>query len=138
MMVLNGIAVCQAGGKVSLPCEYGGEVLRDSSGKIVRYTSDEMKARATYKQDVPKEIKQFDIQGTAIVDVLVGPDGRTLCAKSLVGHPIITKAVENALRNWRFSPATLGTKPIAYTGRLQFQLCNISCGDVGPLMSIVK
>jgi len=96
---------------------------------VTLFTSEEMKARTTYKQDISGPIKRWDIKGTAILDVLVAPDGRVVCAKSLTGHPMIRKSVEDALIKWKFSPAEMDGRQVAYVGRMEFTLCNILCGD---------
>lgn len=134
--VLCGLAAGQT--SVEPPCEYGGELLRQSQHKIKLFTSDEMKARATYKQDIFGAIKQADIKGTAIVDVLVGPDGQVVCTMGRTGHPLVRASVEDALRKWKFSPAAMEGKAVAYLGRMEFTLCNISCGDSGPSMTIIN
>ena len=136
LLMFCGLAAGQT--NIKLPCEYGGELLRQSQHKIKLFTSDEMKARATHKQDIFGMIKQADIKGTAIVDVLVGPDGQVVCTKSLTGHPMVRASVEDALRRWKFSPAEVDGKRVAYLGRMEFTLCNISCGESGPSMTIVK
>ena len=109
--VLCGLAAAQT--SVKPPCEYGGELLHQSQHKIKLFTSDEVKARATHKQDIFGAIKQADIKGTAIVDVLVGPDGQVVCTKSLTGHPMVRASVEDALRKWKFSPAEMDGKRVA-------------------------
>jgi hypothetical protein len=124
--------------KFKAPCEYDGQLLHDSQGRITLFTSDEMLARATYKQDISGPVKQWDIKGTAIVDVLVAPDGHVVCTKSLTGHPMVRKSVEDALRKWKFSPAGMDGRQVAYVGRMEFTLCNISCGESGPSMTILK
>ena len=134
--VLCGLAAGQT--SIKLPCEYGGELLRQSQHKIKLFMSDEMKARATYKQDISGMIKQADLKGTAIIDVLVAPDGHVVCTKSLNGHPMVRASIEQALRKWKFSPAEMNGKRVAYLGRMEFTLCNISCGESGFSMTIVK
>ena len=124
--------------KTALPCQYSGPLLRDSGGAVVQYKSDDMKARAKHKQDVDGATKQIDAKGTVLIDVLVGNDGRVSCTKALVGHPILTKPIQNALRHWTFAAADSNGKRVGYTGELLFTLCNISCGDAGPSMTIVK
>ena len=124
--------------KAELPCEYSGQLLRDSTGAIVQKKSDQMKARATHKQDVDAATKQIDAKGTLLVDVIVDADGHVFCTKTLVGHPILAKPVQEALRHWTFAPAEVNGKRIGYTGLLQFTLCNISCVDAEHSMSILK
>jgi hypothetical protein len=136
LLALCGVAFGQT--DIKTPCEYRGELLHDSQGSIMLFTSDSMKAKATHKQDISGAIKQWDIKGTAIVDVLAAPDGSVVCTKSLTGHPMIRKSVEDALRRWKFSPATMDGTKVAYVGRMEFALCNISCGDAGPSTAILK
>jgi len=124
--------------KTVLPCEYSGPLLRDSAGAIVQYKSDEMKARATHKQDVDAATKQIDAKGNVLVDVVIDSDGHVFCTKVLLGHPILGKPIQDALRHWTFAAAEVNGKPIAYTGQLLFMLCNISCGAAGPSMTILK
>ena len=112
--------------------------MRRLDGSVLRYKSDEMKSKSTVRFDIEGPIKQADIKGTIVVDVLVAPDGHVVCTKTVIGHPMMRKSVEEALRKWEFSPMKAEGKPVGYLGRLEFSLCNISCGDTGPSMTIVK
>lgn len=121
-----------------LPCDFSGDLLRNAQGKIARYNSEEMKQRTTAKTDVDGFIKQLDISTVVLVNVLVDPSGQVICAKSLTGLPMVQKPVEKALRSWKFKPETLNGRPVAYLGLLQFKLCNTSCGEEGPSMTLLK
>lgn len=123
---------------LKLPCDYSGNMLRKPTGDIIRFNSEEMKARATRKVDISDFMKRVDLKGTAIIDVLVGPSGDVVCAKTLLGHPIFSGEVEKAVHAWTFKPEKVNGEAVAYVGRMQFYLCNISCGDQGISMSIVK
>jgi hypothetical protein len=123
---------------VQPPCDYSGDLLRNNHEEIVRFTSNEMKERATHKADISRSMKQMDIKGTAIVDVLVDPTGQVFCTKSLFGLPMLRTEVEKALRAWTFKPAQMNGKSVGYLGRLVFSLCNISCGEAGPSMTLLK
>ena len=122
----------------SLPCAFDGAVLRRADGGIARFDSDSMKRRATHKTDVPDFIKQIDVKGTVVAQVLVAPSGKVICAQSLVGPPILAKPTEKALKTWTFKPEKQGGKRVAYLGILQFSMCNISCGDEGISMTLMK
>ena len=124
--------------KTELACEYFGPLLRNSAGAIVQKNSDQMKARATHKQDIDAAAKQIDAKGTVLVDVIVDPDGHVFCAKTVVGHPILAKPVQEALRHWTFAPAEVNGKRIGYTGLLEFTLCNTSCQNADHSMPILK
>lgn len=121
-----------------LPCDFSGDLRRDAQGGIARYSSDEMKERATAKTDLSGFIKQLDIRTVVLANVLVGPSGQVVCAKSLTGLPMVLKPVETALQSWKFKPMTFNGRPIAYLGLMQFTLCNTSCGEEGPSMTLLK
>jgi hypothetical protein len=97
-----------------------------------------MRSRATHKQDVDAATKQIDAKGAVMVDVIVDNEGHVFCTKALIGHPILTKPIQEALRYWTFAPARINGRRTGYTGLLQFALCSVSCGNAGYSMSIVK
>ena len=121
-----------------LPCEFNGNLLRTETGKLVLFSSDEMKQRATRKVDLTGFIKQMDFRSSMIVEVLVGTSGDVICTKTLSGIPLARKPVEDALRYWKFMPATQNGKSIAYLGQLNFILCNMSCGDEDFGVTLLK
>lgn len=124
--------------QAKMPCAFNGTLLRNLEGRIVRYESDEMKGRATAKVDLKGFVKQLDIRTVVLVDVLVGGSGEVVCIKSLAGLHIVLKPTEDAIKSWRFKTVTTNGEPVAYLGRLQFTLCNISCGEEGPSMTLLK
>jgi hypothetical protein len=121
-----------------LPCDFSGEVPRTKQGNAVQYTSAEMKLRATRRVDLSGFIKQADMRGTAIVDVLVGASGQVVCMKNSTSHLLIRVEVERALKSWTFRAAEVKGRRVAYLGRLEFTLCNILCGEQGPSMTLLK
>ena len=137
LLTISGLAFGQSD-KKGLPCEYSGFVMRTADGAVVRYTSAELKAKALQKYDITGPIKQADMKGTIVVDVLIAPDGHVVCTKTVNGHPMMSRPVEEALRRWKFGPVKVDGKPVSYVGWLEFSLCNISCGEAGPSMTILK
>jgi len=136
LLVLAAAAAGQSG--IKPPCDYSGKLLRKDSGEIVRFGSDEMKHRATHKSDISDFMRRTDFRDNHIVEVLVGPSGEVLCAKTVSGLPVASVEVEKAVRAWAFQPAKKNGEPVAYVGLLEFFLCNATCGDRGFSMSIVK
>jgi len=65
-----------------LPCEFQGKLLRSSQGEIGRFTSDEMKKRATHKVDLDGFIRQLDFRSTVFVGVLVDVSGEVVCTNA--------------------------------------------------------
>jgi hypothetical protein len=121
-----------------LPCKFSGPILKTPSGAVLRYTSSEMKDRATRKVDVSGLILNADVKGTAKVDLLIGTSGEVICLKIAAIHPLIRTALERALSSWAFKREELDGRPIAYLGRLEFFLCNINCGKSGSFMTLLK
>jgi hypothetical protein len=132
--------VASAAGQSSakLFCDYSGKLLRKETGEIVRFQSDEMKQRATHKTDISDFMRRTDFRENHVIEVLVGPSGDVLCAKTVTGLPVASVEVEKAVRAWAFKAAKKNGEPVAYIGFLEFFLCNTDCGERGFSMSIVK
>ena len=128
----------QANRVSQMPCAYSGALLRSRAGDIVRFGSDEMKAKATFKADIDDSLKRVDFRETTLRDVLIGPDGFVVCVKTIVGIPGFSPRIEQALRAWRFHPFTFRGRPVGYVGRLEFSLCNVDCGASGNSMTLLK
>lgn len=65
-------------------------------------------AMARFQPDYPPELIRADIEGTATVRVLIGPDGRVKAVELVnAAHPGFFDATrKQALRYWKFKPAT--------------------------------
>jgi TonB family protein len=59
----------------------------------------------------PPLAKIAKIQGTVVVEVVVGPDGIPTSATAREGPPQLRPAAEAYARQWKFQPATLNGKP---------------------------
>jgi hypothetical protein len=120
-----------------LPCEYAGAVSRKYPNTGFAMSSEAMKARATKRVDLARAAKQRDIRGDVGMDVLVGPDGAVICTAGFLGHPMVVKDVEEAVRHWKFEPLKENNKPVAFVGSLYFALCNIGCTEAGRSMTLL-
>jgi len=58
------------------------------------------------------------IQGTVLMDVWIGEDGAVKCVKVTRSIPIADAAAVAAVRQWEFTPAKLGDRPIAVVHRV--------------------
>jgi hypothetical protein len=65
------------------PGSYTGK-LRNGTGGVVRFDSEEMKRRATHKADIGDLLKPTDFKGTAVVDVVIGTSGQVVGVKTLL------------------------------------------------------
>jgi hypothetical protein len=123
--------------RTHLPCEYSGAVSRKYLNTAFAMSSDATNARATQKVDLSGPAKQRDIRGDVSVYVLVGPDGAVICTSGYLGHPMVLKDVEEAVRQWKFKPLKENNKPVAFVGSLYFALCNIGCTEAGRSMTLL-
>ena len=71
--------------------------------------ADVMQSLITYRSMpvYPKAALQRGIQGTVLLDTVVGKDGRVLEVRPESGPPELASAAVDAVKNWRFSPFTL-------------------------------
>lgn len=120
-----------------VPCGFSGKLRRTETGELAWYSSEEMKKRAVRKVDVGQFLKQADVKGTDLVDVLVDRSGKVICVHS-TGHPLIRVEVEKAVSQWTFRRAEIEGQPTAYLGRMRFDMCNILCGERGPSVTLLE
>jgi TonB family protein len=67
---------------------------------------------------VPPEAIQKHIGGRATVEVALGLKGETQSIKPVEGDPILTGAVIEAVKHWRFGPTTLDGDPVEVSVRV--------------------
>lgn len=102
-------------------------LLRDEKGKIVWFTHEQMKAKATkmVKPEMSPLVRgAARIQGAVIVGVVVGKDSRVKCVWLIHGHPLLAPDVVKAVQQWTFTPAMQKSKPISFSGYLEFHFNN--------------
>jgi len=52
--------------------------------------------------------------------VTVDENGKVLEVSRSDGHELLRKAAEEAARQWRFQPTTVGGKPVRLSGYIEF------------------
>lgn len=77
---------------------------------IFRAATRDPRFARDFQPDYPSGLLQKEIEGSASIRVLIGTDGRVREAQVVIAsHPDFGKAaVKQALRSWRFKPATRG------------------------------
>ena len=65
--------------------------------------------RGTY----PDIARQAGVEGTVVVQALVGTDGRVRDTRIVRSIPMLNGAAVEAVRQWRFKPAATGAGPVA-------------------------
>jgi TonB family protein len=71
--------------------------------------SDEMTRRAKTKvqPSYPDLARKMNITGTVKVEVVVAPNGTVKEARVIGGHPVLANAALEAVKKWRFEPASV-------------------------------
>ncbi|WP_019141831.1 energy transducer TonB [Noviherbaspirillum massiliense] len=85
-------------------------------------------ATSNRKPDYPALSRRYGEQGTVVLRVLVQADGTAgkVEIKTSSGYPLLDESALNAVRTWRFHPATSDGKPVAewYQLAIPFKLQN--------------
>ena len=69
----------------------------------------------------PYESRRLKEQGTVVLDVLLGPDGRVerIAVRTSSGHARLDKAALDAVRRWRWSPMLRDGQAVAVRGLVE-------------------
>ena len=62
-----------------------------------------------------------DTRGTLILDVWIDESGDVACVKIVRSIPLDDQAAVDAVRQWKFAPATMGGRPIAVIQEVRVQ-----------------
>jgi TonB family protein len=70
--------------------------------------ADELPRRAKLKVEpvYPEVARRMSIAGTVRLAVVVAPNGTVKSSKPVGGHPLLVNAATDAIRRWRFEPAS--------------------------------
>jgi len=68
--------------------------------------------------------KNQHVEGDVRVDALIEASGRVSAMKVVSGPPLLQQAAMDALRQWKYQPATLDGKPVPMhlTVTIQFRM----------------
>jgi protein TonB len=81
---------------------------------MVRRGGDVIAAQALYQPRpvYPPLAMMARIQGTVVLQAIIGTDGTVQDLKVLNGHPLLVRAAIEAVRTWRYQPTLLNTQPV--------------------------
>jgi protein TonB len=63
----------------------------------------------------PQLARQARVSGTVKVEAVIDKSGRVKTVKALSGPPLLRRAAEDAVRQWRYQPGTLNGEPVEVT-----------------------
>ena len=79
---------------------------QEAQGEIVR------RAKSKVQPVYPELARKMNITGSVKIAVVVAPNGTVKDAKIVGGHPVLANAALDAVRKWRFEPATVETSGV--------------------------
>lgn len=65
-----------------------------------------------YPPEYPEKARMARIQGSVVLAVVVGKDGKMRDAKLVKGHPMLAPAAINAVQRWQYKPYLVGGQPV--------------------------
>jgi TonB family protein len=88
--------------------------LASQYGDSVRLTEQAARALAIHTVDpsYPPEARAQKLQGSVVLQTVIGRDGSVQDVKLVRGYFILAKAAIAALKQWRFKPSTINGRPV--------------------------
>ena len=82
--------------------------------QMVRLSSGVVAAKLLYqpKPIYPPLAIMARIQGTVVLQAIIGTDGTIKDLKVQSGHPLLVRAALDAVQTWRYQPTLLNTEPV--------------------------
>lgn len=82
-------------------------MLAGAQGFAQEGTVEEGKRRVRTKTTAayPDLARRMYVSGKVKLEAVVGPDGKVRSSRVLGGHPLLARAAQDAMKEWRFEPA---------------------------------
>lgn len=71
--------------------------------------------------EYPPMARGMRLEGAVAVDAVIDERGKVVEVEPVDGHPVLSHAVQRALRHWRFKPIRVAGEPIRAVARLHFK-----------------
>lgn len=70
------------------------------------------KATLRVSPSYPDLARRMNVSGTVKLEVTIAPDGKVKSVKPIGGHPVLVEAADEAVKKWKFEPASSATTEI--------------------------
>ena len=89
-------------------------ILCTASGFAQTSTTDESKRKVRTKTSpvYPELAKRMNVGGKVKIEVVITPDGHVKSTRVVGGHPLLVQACQDAVKEWKFVPASEETTQI--------------------------
>lgn len=68
--------------------------------------AEDRKAKSKVSPAYPELAKKMNVSGTVKVEIVITPAGAVKSAKALGGHPLLIESAVEAVKKWKFEPAS--------------------------------
>ena len=77
-------------------------------------STDETKRKVKSKTtpSYPELARRMNVSGKVKIEVVIAPDGRVKSTRVVGGHPLLVQTCQDALKEWKFVPASEETTQI--------------------------
>ena len=77
-------------------------------------STDESKRKVKSKTtpSYPELARRMNVSGKVKIEVVIAPDGRVKTTRVVGGHPLLVQTCQDALKEWKFVPASEETTQI--------------------------
>jgi TonB family protein len=75
-------------------------------------TETQRKVKSQVAPAYPDLAKQMNVSGTVKLEVVIAQDGHVKSTKAVGGHPLLVSASEDAVKKWKFQPASEDTTEV--------------------------
>lgn len=92
----------------------GGAILLSSAASPQRGGSEEgaRKVKSKVAPIYPDLAKRMAVTGKVKIEVVITPEGKVKATRVIGGHPLLVSPAVDAVKEWKFSPATDETTQI--------------------------
>jgi TonB family protein len=89
-------------------------ILSGVSGFAQTGSTDESKRKVKSKTApiYPELAKRMNVAGKVKIEVVISPDGHVKTTRVVGGHPLLVQACQDAVKEWKFVPASEETTQI--------------------------
>jgi len=74
--------------------------------------AEDRKPKSKVSPAYPELAKKMNVSGTVKVEIVIAPNGSVKSAKALGGHPLLIESALDAVKKWKFEPASEETTQI--------------------------
>jgi len=87
---------------------------KPANTRPVRMSRGVIEAKLIYHPDpvYPRLAVEAHIQGTVLLEAVIGKDGTVRELKAMSGHPFLARAALEAVQRWRYQPTLLNNQPV--------------------------